>query len=104
MQIVPPMATIVHDLTSQIALTVGGMGIVSAPAACVSEFLNAGTLSRVLPTWSSPMDALYIYFPSRRHQSAALRAFVAFLKGRPFLSPYSSGEHANNIGIPTESV
>ncbi|AME28161.1 hypothetical protein AXG89_30395 (plasmid) [Burkholderia sp. PAMC 26561] len=103
-QIVPPMATIVHDLSSQIALTLRGMGIVNAPAACVSGFLNAGTLSRVLPAWSSPMDALYIYFPSRRHQSAALRAFVAFLKGRPFLSPPLGGGHLNNIGIPTESV
>jgi DNA-binding transcriptional LysR family regulator len=79
-QIVSPISTIVHDLTSQIALTVRGMGIVSAPAALVSNLLNAGTLSRVLPAWSSPIDELYIYFPSRRHQSAALRAFVAFFR------------------------
>ena len=81
-QIVPPAAAIVHDLASQIDLAVRGLGIVSAPAAMVSAALEAGKLSRVLPAWSSPMDPLYLYFPSRRHQSAALRAFVAFLKSR----------------------
>lgn len=81
-QIVPSSATVVHDLASQIDLTVRGLGIVSAPAAMVSDLIDAGTLSRVLPTWCSPLEALYVYFPSRRHQSAALRAFVAFLKGR----------------------
>ena len=80
--IAPPAATIVHDLASQIELTVRGLGIVSAPAASVSDLLEAGKLSRVLPAWSSPLEALYLYFPSRRHQSAVLRTFVAFLKGR----------------------
>jgi DNA-binding transcriptional LysR family regulator len=81
-QIVPPAATIVHDLVSQIDLTVRGLGIVSAPTASVSGLLDAGKLLRVLPAWSSTLEPLYLYFPSRRHQSAALRAFVTFLQGR----------------------
>ncbi len=85
-RIAPPAATVVHDLASQIELTVRGLGIVSAPVASVSDLLAAGRLSRVLPAWSSPLEALYLYFPSRRHQSAALRAFVAFLKGRSAFS------------------
>ena len=84
-QIAPPAATVVHDLASQIELTVRGLGIVSAPAASVSDLIDAGKLLRVLPAWSSPVEALYLYFPSRRHQSAALRAFVSFLKGRSYL-------------------
>ena len=86
-QIVPPKATVVHDLASQIELTVRGLGIVSAPAACISSLVEAGTLKRVLPSWSSPMEPLYLYFPSHRHQSAALRAFVDFLKSRFYRSP-----------------
>lgn len=81
-QISPPAAMIVHDLASQIELTVRGSGILSAPVASVAELLSAGKLSPVLPAWSSPLDALYLYFPSRRHQSAALRAFIAFLRER----------------------
>lgn len=81
-QIVPPRAAIVHDLTSQIDLAARGLGILSAPESMTVDHLRAGTLSRVLPGWSSPMEAVYLYFPSPRHQSAALRAFVAFLTGR----------------------
>ena len=33
---------------------------------------------------SCSLEAVYLYFPSRRHQSAALRAFVAFLKTADF--------------------
>ncbi|RWY76341.1 hypothetical protein EHI44_35230 [Rhizobium leguminosarum] len=81
-RISPSDTTIVHDLGSQIDLAVRGLGIVSVPSAIVTRLVNQGALSRVLPSWSSPMEALYIYFPSRRHQSAALRAFVGFLKRR----------------------
>ncbi len=89
-QIAPPAATIVHDLASQIELAVRGLGILSAPATRVSDLLDAGKLSRILPEWSSSLEALYLYFPSRRHQSAALRAFVAFLKDRPCLAAPSA--------------
>ena len=79
-EIAPPSATIVHDLASQIELTVRGLGILSAPEAVVAELLGAGRLAHVLPGWTVPLDGLFLYFPSRRHQSAALRAFVAFMK------------------------
>jgi len=82
-QIAPPLATILHDLTSQIDLAVRGLGIVSAPAAMVADLLAAGQLARVLPEWSSQMEELYLYFPNRRQQSAALRAFVEFLRRAP---------------------
>jgi DNA-binding transcriptional LysR family regulator len=82
-QIAPPLATILHDLTSQIDLAVRGLGIASMPASMVADLLAAGKLTRVLPAWSSQMAELYLYFPSRRHQSAALRAFVEFLRRAP---------------------
>ena len=81
-QIIPTSISVVHDLASQVNLAARGLGIVIAPTAMVSEQLAAGQLSRVLPAWSCTIEALYLYFPSRRQQSAALRAFVAFLKKR----------------------
>lgn len=98
-QIAPPAATIVHDLASQIELTVRGLGIVSAPAASVSDLLDAGKLSRVLPAWSSPLEAIYLYFPSRRHQSAALRAFVAFLKSVTNLPLHLRDAHVGTVDV-----
>lgn len=81
-QIVPPVATIIHDLASQVDLASRGMGIACVSAAMAERNLKDGELLRVLPGWSCPLEATYLYFPSRRHQSAALRAFVAFLKKR----------------------
>lgn len=82
LQISPSEATIVHDLASQIGLALRGLGIVSVPSALVTDLVDQGRLAHVLPSWSSPLEALYLYFPSRRHQSAALRTFVGFLKSR----------------------
>jgi len=104
-QIVPPAATVVHDLASQIDLTVRGFGIVSAPATYVSDLIDAGKLIRVLPSWSSPIEPLYLYFPSRRHQSAALRAFVAFLKDCAVSPSKNSGDrHTKRTGQELERV
>ena len=79
-KIVPRSVTVVHDLASQIELAVRGMGILSAPMDSTNNLVASGRLSRVLPHWSTSMETLYLYFPDRRHQSTALRAFVAFLK------------------------
>lgn len=81
--VLPDAVTIVHDLASQIELAIRGMGILSAPEDMVGELIGSGRLSRVLPEWSAVTEALYIYFPSRRHQSGALKAFVAFLGSGP---------------------
>lgn len=81
-QVVPQTTTVVHDLGSQIDLAVRGFGILSAPMAMVSGLIAAGKLERVLSNWSTPLQALYFYFPNHRHQSVALRAFIAFVKDR----------------------
>ena len=99
-QIVPRRAMIVHDLASQIELAIRGAGIVSAPSAYVSRHLEARVLARVLPEWSSPMDALYLYYPSARHHSATLRAFKAFLETRTEAAVESDARHVSD---PTAS-
>lgn len=94
-QIAPPAPSIVHDLASQIGLAARGLGIVSAPAGMVRDRLDAADLVRLLPAWSSRIDPLYLYFPSRRHQSAALRAFVAHLKRFAAPSPNESDSNTS---------
>ena len=78
-QVSPPTRTVVGDLASQLDLMVRGLGIGLAATASLSRLLDAGTLVQVLPGWSTPMEPLYLYYPHRRRQSAALRAFVGFL-------------------------
>ena len=79
-QVSPPTRTVVGDLASQLDLMVRGLGIALAAAASLARLLDAGALVQVLPGWSMPMEPLYLYHPDRRRQSAALRAFIGFLR------------------------
>lgn len=42
----------------------------------VREEIAAGRLIRVLQDWTPPLSPLCLYYPSRKHPSAAFRAFV----------------------------
>jgi DNA-binding transcriptional LysR family regulator len=46
----------------------------------VMQHLKNGTLVRCLDDWSSPDNGLFLYYPSRRHLSAGLRAVIDALK------------------------
>ncbi len=46
----------------------------------VMQHLKNGTLIRCLDDWSSPDNGLFLYYPSRRHLSAGLRAVIDALK------------------------
>lgn len=48
----------------------------------VGELLAQGRLVRVLAEWSVSRPGLYLYYPNRQHQPAALRAFIDCLLDR----------------------
>lgn len=48
---------------------------------CLAD-IAAGRLETVLDAWSPPFPGPYLYYPERRLMSAAMRAFVDFVKGR----------------------
>jgi DNA-binding transcriptional LysR family regulator len=62
-----------------------GVGLAYLTEWNVARDLAAGTLTRVLAEWTQPFGELCLYFPSRRHTPAALRALVALVreKARP---------------------
>ena len=65
-----------------VAWAVAGVGIVNEPDFIVAPEVEAGRLVRLLPDFKplrSPISAVY---PSRRHLSAKVRAFVDFLAER----------------------
>lgn len=53
-----------------------GIGVGFFMEADVREDLAAGRLERLLEEWTPPTAALCLYYPGRRNQSAALRAFI----------------------------
>jgi len=76
----PRAPTIVGDMATQTDLTVRGHGISCSPLHCVQESLRDGKLACVLPGWSVPIEPIHVFYPSRRGQTPALRAFIGHLR------------------------
>jgi DNA-binding transcriptional LysR family regulator len=49
----------------------------------LEDELKSGALEPVLEDWQQPFSGPFLYYPSRRHMPAPLRAFVDFIKRRP---------------------
>ena len=64
------------------AMAVAGVGIALEPDFIVADEVRAGRLVRVLPEYQPPRSPVSAVYPSRRHLSAKVRAFVDFLAAR----------------------
>jgi DNA-binding transcriptional LysR family regulator len=64
------------------ALAVAGMGINFEPDFIVAPDVRAGKLVQLLPDFAPPSIPIHAVYPSRRHLSAKVRAFVDFLVTR----------------------
>jgi DNA-binding transcriptional LysR family regulator len=62
-----------------------GVGIGFFMEADIRDDIAAGRLERVLEDWTPPTSPLCLYYPGRKNQSAALRAFIEMARrlGRP---------------------
>jgi DNA-binding transcriptional LysR family regulator len=60
----------------------GGAGIIMQPRFLVGADLRAGKLQAVLTQYESRELGIYAVYPSRRHLSAKVRAFIDFLVER----------------------
>jgi DNA-binding transcriptional LysR family regulator len=59
-----------------------GVGLAFAAEHEVSQYLADGRLVRVLQDWCQPFPGFFIYYPSRRQQTAALTALVSILRSQ----------------------
>lgn len=64
------------------AAALAGEGIICEPSFLVGEDLRAGRLVPLLQDWPLSQLALHAVYPSRRHLTARVRAFVDFLVER----------------------
>jgi DNA-binding transcriptional LysR family regulator len=64
------------------ALGVAGMGVDLEPDFIVAPDVRAGRLVTLLPGFTPPSIDIYAAYPSRRHLSMKVRAFVDFLVAR----------------------
>jgi DNA-binding transcriptional LysR family regulator len=72
----------VNDLDLLRALTVSGLGIALLPHLGCADAIASGRLVRVLPEWTSEENPIHAVYPSSRHLSSKVRAFVDFLAAR----------------------
>lgn len=62
---------------------VAGSGVVFLFEDWLRPYLARGELEPVLEPWWPRFSGPFLYYPGRRHQPAALRAFVDFIKAMP---------------------
>ena len=68
------------NIDLELAACEAGVGLMATFEDFVAEALAAGRLETVLDDWLPPFSGPYLYYASRRHMPAPLRAFVDFLK------------------------
>lgn len=71
---------IVDDVDLMIRAAIDGVGLAFASEEHVAPHLASGALVRVLEDWCPPFPGYFLYYPSRRHQPAALSALIQALR------------------------
>ena len=81
---ISPMARVIaNNIDLEIAAALQGLGLIATFEGFLERELKSGTLEPVLEDWLQPFSGPFLYYPSRRHMPAPLRAFVDFIKRRP---------------------
>lgn len=65
-----------------------GLGVVLGPSFIMGDAIRAGRLQMVMDAYAPTGSAVYAVYPSRRHVTAKLRAFIDFLGDRFGPEPY----------------
>ena len=82
-RIAPTGPLIATTMELEIAAAIAGLGIVSSFEAYLAPTLASGALEPVLEDWWQSFSGPFLYYPSRRHMPAPLRAFIDFIKAHP---------------------
>lgn len=76
----PPETLIATSLELEVAAARGGLGVIATFEDFLRPHLASGELVEVLADWQQPFSGPFLYYPSRRHMPAPLRAFVDWVK------------------------
>ncbi|MGG1947272.1 LysR family transcriptional regulator [Trinickia sp. NRRL B-1857] len=71
----------VTDAGTKLGACLAGYGIAQIIDLGIDAHLRAGTLVPVLTNWPDETFPLYVYYPSRNHVPAKVRAFIDFVVG-----------------------
>ncbi|MBQ0823573.1 LysR family transcriptional regulator [Microvirga sp. HBU67558] len=90
-KITPTARVVANSIDLEIAAALQGLGLIATFAGFLEREFASGALEPVLEDWQQPFSGPFLYYPSRRHMPAPLRAFVDFVKRRPAPEIASAG-------------
>lgn len=91
---------ILDDAETMVRAAVDGLGLVYTGLDYLAPFFADGRLVQVLEDWCPPWPGFFLYYPSRRQTSRALRALIAMLRAHHGLG---GGPGGHPIGSCTAS-
>ena len=80
MRISPTGPLIASTIELEISAAIAGLGVICSFEACLAPCFASGALEPVLEEWWQSFSGPFLYYASRRHVPAPLRAFIAFIK------------------------
>lgn len=90
--ITPPACLIANTIDLEVGAAVAGLGIIRTFEDFLMPSIARGGLVPILDAWTTEFSGPFLYYASRRHMPAPLRAFVDFLKVEQRLQASSSIE------------
>ena len=81
-RVAPAGPLVANAIDMQLGAAIAGLGVLSGFEDDLAPALASGALEPVLPDWWQSFSGPFLYYPSRTHMPAPLRAFVDFVKGR----------------------
>ena len=71
---------VLDSMPAVLNAAIGGCGVACTFERLASSAIEDGRLRQLLPTYCHDYPGWFLYFPSRRHMSARLRAFIDFFR------------------------
>lgn len=81
-RIVPSGPLITNQPELELRAAIDGLGVIHGFEAWIAPAIKNGALAPLLKDWWQEFSGPLLYYPSRRHMPAPLRAFVDYIKQR----------------------
>lgn len=79
-RVIPAGPLIANTLEIEISAAVAGLGVITSFEEFLAPALASGALEPVLRDWWQSFSGPFLYYASRRHMPAPLRAFIDFIR------------------------
>ena len=78
--IAPPAVVTANTIDLELGAAIDGLGVIRTFEEFIAPAVAAGRLVPILEAWTTSFSGPLLYYASRKHMPAPLRAFVDFLK------------------------